>query len=32
MGKLSAHGVRQVLNPILTSLPEETQWKSRQVQ
>jgi HEAT repeat protein len=30
MGKLSAHGVKQVLNPILASLPEETQWKSRQ--
>jgi hypothetical protein len=31
MGRLSAHGVKQVLTPILTSLPEETQWKSRQV-
>ena len=30
MGRLSAHGVKQVLTPILTSLPEETQWKSRQ--
>lgn len=29
MGKLSAHGVKQMLNPILASLPEETQWKSR---
>jgi hypothetical protein len=30
MGKLSAHGVKQVLTPILTSLPEESAWKSRQ--
>ena len=29
MSKLSAHGVKQVLMPILASLPEETQWKSR---
>ena len=30
MAKLSAHGVKQVLTPILDSLPEETAWKSRQ--
>lgn len=30
MGKLSAHGVKQVLSPILSSLPEEKQWKTRQ--
>ena len=30
MGRLSAHGVKQVLTPILASLPEETQWKTRQ--
>ena len=30
MTKLSAHGVKQVLTPILTSLPDETQWKTRQ--
>ena len=30
MGKLSAHGVKQVLTPILASLPDEPQWKSRQ--
>ena len=30
MSKLSAHGVKQVLNPILASLPDEKQWKSRQ--
>jgi hypothetical protein len=30
MGKLSAHGVKQMLTPILTSLATETQWKSRQ--
>eukprot|EP01038_Epipyxis_sp_PR26KG_P007132 gene7132-9733_t len=30
MSKLSAHGVKQVLNPILQSLPEETAWKTRQ--
>ena len=30
MKKLSAHGVKQVLTPILMSLPTETQWKSRQ--
>ena len=30
MGKLSTHGVKQVLNPILATLSEETQWKSRQ--
>lgn len=30
MGKLSAHGVKQVLTPILDSLPEEKQWKTRQ--
>lgn len=29
MGKLSAHGVKQVLTPILQSLPLETQWKTR---
>ena len=30
MAKLSAHGVKQVLTPLLTSLPTETAWKSRQ--
>ena len=30
MGKLSAHGVKQVLNPIIASLPDEDQWKTRQ--
>jgi len=30
MGKLSAHGVKQVLNPIISSLPDEDQWKTRQ--
>jgi hypothetical protein len=30
MNKLSAHGVKQVLTPILSSLPNETAWKSRQ--
>ena len=30
MNKLSAHGVKQVLTPILASLPNETAWKSRQ--
>lgn len=30
MNKLSAHGVKQVLTPILQSLPEESAWKSRQ--
>lgn len=30
MGRLSAHGVKQVLMPILMSLPEESAWKSRQ--
>jgi hypothetical protein len=30
MGRLSSHGVKQVLTPILQSLPTETQWKSRQ--
>eukprot|EP01041_Mallomonas_annulata_P003729 gene3729-7411_t len=30
MGRLSAHGVKQVLTPILTSLTEESAWKSRQ--
>ena len=30
MSKLSAHGVKQMLTPVLNSLPEETQWKSRQ--
>jgi hypothetical protein len=30
MGRLSAHGVKQVLMPILHSLPEEAAWKSRQ--
>ena len=30
MGRLSSHGVKQVLTPILQSLPEESQWKSRQ--
>ena len=30
MGRLSAHGIKQVLAPILASLPTETQWKTRQ--
>lgn len=30
MGRLSAHGVKVVLTPILTSLPTETAWKTRQ--
>ena len=30
MGRLSSHGVKQVLTPILQSLPTESQWKSRQ--
>lgn len=30
MTKLSAHGVKQVLTPLLLSLPTETAWKSRQ--
>ena len=30
MGRLSPHGIKQVLNPILTSLAEESAWKSRQ--
>jgi len=30
MSKLSAHGVKQMLTPVLNSLPTETQWKSRQ--
>jgi len=30
MNKLSAHGIKQILTPILQSLPEEPQWKSRQ--
>lgn len=30
MTKLSAHGVKQVLTPILSSLPTETAWKSKQ--
>ena len=30
MNKLSAHGVKQVLTPILQSLPNEPAWKSRQ--
>lgn len=30
MNKLSAHGVKQVLTPILSSLPNEAAWKSRQ--
>lgn len=30
MGRLSAHGVKQVLTPILQSLPDEREWKSRQ--
>lgn len=30
MNKLSAHGVKQVLTPILASLPNEAAWKSRQ--
>ena len=30
MGKLSAHGVKQVLTPIISSLPDEDQWKTRQ--
>jgi HEAT repeat len=30
MAKLSAHGVKQVLTPLLSSLPTETAWKSRQ--
>jgi len=30
MSRLSAHGVKQILNPILTSLAEESAWKSRQ--
>jgi HEAT repeat protein len=30
MSRLSAHGVKQVLTPILTTLPVEPAWKSRQ--
>ena len=30
MAKLSAHGIKQVLTPVLSSLPEESAWKSRQ--
>lgn len=30
MGKLSGHGVKQVLTPIISSLPDEKEWKSRQ--
>ena len=30
MAKLSAHGVKQVLTPIISSLPTETAWKTRQ--
>ena len=30
MGRLSAHGVKQILAPILSSLATETAWKSRQ--
>ncbi|CAE7507629.1 ILA, partial [Symbiodinium microadriaticum] len=30
MAKLSAHGVKQVLTPILASLPTEKAWKSKQ--
>ena len=30
MSRLSAHGVKQMLTPVLNSLPEEAQWKSRQ--
>ena len=30
MSRLSGHGVKQVLQPILQSLPTESQWKSRQ--
>lgn len=30
MGRLSGHGVKQVLNPILTIVTDEPQWKSRQ--
>jgi HEAT repeat protein len=30
MNRLSAHGVKQVLNPILSSLTSESAWKSRQ--
>ncbi|KAJ1428246.1 armadillo-type protein, partial [Ochromonadaceae sp. CCMP2298] len=30
MNKLSAHGVKQVLGPILVALPGEVAWKSRQ--
>jgi hypothetical protein len=30
MGRLSAHGVKQMLTPVLASLPEEQAWKSRQ--
>ena len=29
MGRLSAHGVKQVLAPILSSLPNEPAWKTR---
>ena len=29
MGRLSAHGVKQVLAPILSSLPTEPAWKTR---
>lgn len=30
MNRLSAHGVKQILTPILNSLPCEPQWKTRQ--
>lgn len=30
LAKLSAHGVKQVLSPIILSLPTETAWKSKQ--
>jgi len=30
MGRLSAHGIKQVLTPILASLPTEPAWKTRQ--
>ena len=28
--RISAHGIKQVMSPILSALPMETQWKSRQ--
>lgn len=30
LNRLSAHGMKQVLTPLLASLPTEQAWKSRQ--